>query len=269
LKDGAHFAAPILACELAAQQKINGLADEIGDGGVARSGEKAEGLVAVRVEVNLESCLHCGIILQSVITEKSKRGKASLVPEAWTSCRRGQEKGNFVSVNSASGETVPKGMQARYDEILGIVDAFCAEHLNEEYAVLCRRMAVTLARKRPSPLISGKALSWASGIVYAIGRVNFLFDKSQKPHLMASELCALFGVSENTASGKSRTIMDMLKIMQMEPHWCLPSKLAENPVAWMIMVNGYVIDVRHASREIQEEAYRRGIIPFLPDTHGG
>jgi hypothetical protein len=78
--------------------------------------------------MNLKLWSHRGIILQSGITEKSKRGKASLVPEAWASCRRAQEKGSFVSVNSASGETVPKGMQARYDEIVGIINAFCAEH---------------------------------------------------------------------------------------------------------------------------------------------
>jgi hypothetical protein len=174
-----------------------------------------------------------------------------------------------VSEKSGAAETVPKVMQARYDEIVGIIDAFCAEHLNEEYAALCRRMTATLARKRPSPLASGKALSWASGIVYAIGRVNFLFDKSQKPHLMASELCALFGVGDQTASGKSRIILDTLKITQMDPRWCLPSKLAGNPMAWMISVNGYILDARHAPREIQEEAYRRGMIPFLPETHGG
>ena len=34
----------------------------------------------------------------------------------------------------------------------GRIDQFCKEHLNEEYAVLCRKLAEKLARKRPSPL---------------------------------------------------------------------------------------------------------------------
>jgi hypothetical protein len=39
--------------------------------------------------------------------------------------------------------------------IIGMIDQFCREHLNEEYAVLCRKLAEKLARKRPSPLLHG------------------------------------------------------------------------------------------------------------------
>ena len=35
--------------------------------------------------------------------------------------------------------------------IVAMTDQFCREQLNEEYAVLCRRLAEKLARKRPSP----------------------------------------------------------------------------------------------------------------------
>ncbi len=46
------------------------------------------------------------------------------------------------------------------EEIAGLVDAFCREHLNDEYAELCRRLTEKLARKRPSPLVSGKPNTW-------------------------------------------------------------------------------------------------------------
>lgn len=97
-----------------------------------------------------------------------------------------------------------------------------------------------------------------------MGSVNFLFDKTQTPHMSASELCALCGVSKSTAGAKARVIQDSLHISPFDPHWCLPSKLADNPLAWMITVNGLIIDARHAPREIQEEAVRRGLIPSLP-----
>jgi hypothetical protein len=45
-------------------------------------------------------------------------------------------------------ETVPEAMKLRYDEIVAAIDAFCEEHLNAEYAQVCRQMAATLARKR-------------------------------------------------------------------------------------------------------------------------
>ena len=161
--------------------------------------------------------------------------------------------------------SVPKKMRAKYETIVGMTDAFCQAHLNEEYAELCRKLAATLSRKRPSPLESGRAKSWAGGIVYTIGRVNFLFDKSQTPHLGAKELCKRMGVSQGTASGKSTQIMDMLNIVQFHPEWTLPSLMDENPLAWMISVNGFIMDARHAPREIQEEAYRLGLIPYLPE----
>jgi hypothetical protein len=32
----------------------------------------------------------------------------------------------------------------------------------------------------------------------------------------------------------------------------------------MITVDGFIIDARYAPREIQEEALRKGLIPYLP-----
>lgn len=72
---------------------------------------------------------------------------------------------------SAEEPNVPRKMRERYEAITGITDEFCQEHLNEEYADLSRKMAAALSRKRPSPLESGRARSWAAGIVYALGRV--------------------------------------------------------------------------------------------------
>ena len=43
-------------------------------------------------------------------------------------------------------------------------------------------MAAKLCRKG-TPLTSGRPRSWASGIVHALGWVNFLSDPSQDPHM--------------------------------------------------------------------------------------
>ncbi|MBI5243019.1 MAG: hypothetical protein HY922_04945 [Elusimicrobia bacterium] len=45
--------------------------------------------------------------------------------------------------------------------------------------------------------------------------------------------------------------------------------LADNPLAWMITVDGIVMDARSAPREIQEEAFRLGLIPCLPGGDAG
>jgi hypothetical protein len=161
-------------------------------------------------------------------------------------------------------QSVPTSMRPLYESIVSLTDDFCRQHLNEEYAELCRRMAATLSRKRPCPLAQGHLASWACGIIYALGRVNFLFDKTQTPYMKSDELCSLFGVSPSNASAKSRKILDGLKITLLDPRWSLPSKLAVNPRAWLIQVNGFLVDARSAPREIQEEAYRLGLIPYIP-----
>jgi len=155
--------------------------------------------------------------------------------------------------------------QQAVDEIAGLVDAFCREHLNEEYAELCRRLTEKLARKRPSPVVSGKSNTWACGIVRTIGWVNFLDDKTQKPHMKLTAIDKAFGVGESTGQGKSMLIRKMFKIRQMDPEWSLRSRVKQNPMSWMIQTNGFLVDARFLKREIQEEALLQGLIPYIPD----
>lgn len=161
-------------------------------------------------------------------------------------------------------EKVPKQMQATFDAIVALTDTFCEKHLNDEYAQLARQVTTTLCRKRPSPLVKGRANTWACGIVYALGFVNFLFDKSQNPYMNAGDLCKAFGIGKSTGSAKAKEVRDLLRMTQFDPHWCLPSNMDSNPLAWMITVNGYIVDVRTMPRDIQEVAYQKGLIPYIP-----
>ncbi|KST61822.1 DUF6398 domain-containing protein [Mastigocoleus testarum] len=161
-------------------------------------------------------------------------------------------------------ENVPKAMQEKFNGIVAITDDFAKQHLNDEYAQIIRFAAAALCRKRPSPLVKGREKTWACGITHAIGMVNFLFDSSQDPHISAKEIYKWFGVSSSTGQSKSKQVRDILNIRQMDPNWCLPSKLDKNPMAWMISIDGFIIDARSAPREIQEVAYAQGFIPYIP-----
>jgi hypothetical protein len=101
-------------------------------------------------------------------------------------------------------------------------------------------------------------------VVYALGTVNFLFDKSQAPHMRADELCQRFGVSQSSGANKAKVIRDLFGMGQMDPNWCLPSQLGQNPMAWLIEVNGLIVDARSMPPAIQAEAYRKGLIPDMP-----
>jgi len=160
---------------------------------------------------------------------------------------------------------IPKSMQEKYDVIAPIITEFCEKHLNSEYSAVSLLLLEKLCCKRPSPLIKGKPNTWACGIVYAIGSTNFLFDKTQRPHMKAAELAEKFGLSQSTAGSKAGEILKLLKITTFDPRWTLPSNLGDNPMVWMFETkSGFIIDVRYVSREIQEEFFNAGMIPFIP-----
>ena len=73
-----------------------------------------------------------------------------------------------------------------------------------------------------------------------------------------------FGVGESTGQGKSMLIRKMFKIRTFAPEWTLPSRLENNPMVWMLTVNGFLMDIRLAPREAQEIAFEKGLIPYIP-----
>src|SRR5207237_9772220 len=122
------------------------------------------------------------------LTEDVKEAKAR--PGTITSLPMSDEP---LPVKAPKARPVPKPpSREEKDEILhviiGLIDQFCKEHLNEEYAVLCRKLAEKLARKRPSPLLQGSSNAWASGIVRAVGGANFLHHKGQTPYMRPTDI---------------------------------------------------------------------------------
>ncbi|HLA35152.1 MAG TPA: DUF6398 domain-containing protein [Rhodocyclaceae bacterium] len=166
-------------------------------------------------------------------------------------------------------EKVPKSIEPKFAAIVRLTDAFCEQRLNEEYRQLIHRLLGALARKRPSPLTQGKEASWAAGAVHAIGFANFLGDASQTPHCKPKIIYDFFGIAESTGQSKSKEIRNLLKIDQLSPQWTLPSRLADNPMVWMLQINGLIIDVRRAPIELQRQAFEMGLIPFVPAERNG
>ena len=159
---------------------------------------------------------------------------------------------------------IPKKFQQVFTELVELTDAFCETHLDEDYRQLCREMAAVLCQAG-SPVEKGRPASWASGIVHALGRVNFLQDPEQPTYMTSAQVAEGFGVSQGTMTVKSKIIRDELDLIQLDPDWCTPAMLRDNPLVWMLEVNGLIMDIRTASREVQELAYQQGLIPFIPD----
>lgn len=120
-----------------------------------------------------------------------------------------------------------------------------------------------LARKRPSPLVRGAPGIWAAGVIYAVGQVNFLFDPSQRPHLSADQLAERMGVVKTTMANKAALINRNLDIGIFEPGLTTPAMLEQHPLAWIVEVDGFLVDASTLPPDLQDEARHRGLIPDL------
>jgi len=158
---------------------------------------------------------------------------------------------------------VPRTLRPRVVEIVAITDELCAVCLDGEYGELGRELVARLARKRPSPLARGDVRIWAAGALYALGQINFLFDRSQQPHLTADQLAGQLGVVKTTMANKAAAIRRTLDLGYYEPGLTRRSLYDDHPLAWIVGVNGLLVDARTLPAEIQDEARCRGLIPDL------
>jgi len=167
----------------------------------------------------------------------------------------------YKDVAAALG--VAKRHRAVFAEVMELVESFCERCLNDEYRDVCQNLTVALCRSSIKFGRIGPEV-WASGIVHAIGWVNFLFDPYQKPHVEAGDIAKAFGVSHSSMIARSRTIRDKLRLIQLDPDWCVSSLMKDNPFVWVFTVDGSLMDMRVAPRAVQEQAYEMGIIPYIP-----
>ena len=120
---------------------------------------------------------------------------------------------------------------------------------------------------RNTPTWPGRPLrSWRASDhhLYAVGQVNFLFDRSQEPHTTPDELSAAFGVSKSTMSSKAKQVRDLLKMGHFSAEFQRAARIAQNPAIWFVQVDGMIVDARSIPVELQVEAYRLGVIPYVP-----
>jgi Domain of unknown function (DUF6398) len=159
---------------------------------------------------------------------------------------------------------IPTAMRPAAEAIIALTDEVCADLLDEEYASLVRRVVAKLARKRPSPIQSGRAPTWAGAVVYALGQVNFLFDSSTKPFATADDLSAAFGVAKSTLGAKAKQVRDLAKMDYGTAEFLREDIVDATPITWFIQVDGLIVDARQLPPPVQARAFELGFIPYIP-----
>lgn len=153
-------------------------------------------------------------------------------------------------------------LKLKEQELIQSVSFFCKEKLNDEYEQLCIKMIQKLGRKRSCPFERGNLDIWAASVVYTIGNMNFLFDKSFEPYIQSSEIHDYFGTKSSTVSAKSKLIRDLLKLAPyFDKNFSTSRMNDKNPFNKFVEVDGFLLSIESLPEEYQQmvkEARSRG-----------
>lgn len=133
--------------------------------------------------------------------------------------------------------------KVKQEKIIDMVSSFCDDKLDEEYKELSIKLVEKMGRKHDVPFKRGRLDIWASAVIYALGQINFLFDKHSKPYASPDMICDYFGTKKSTVSDKARIIRETLKIREFNEEFSTVIRLAYTPKMYIEPKSGLIIPV--------------------------
>jgi len=124
-------------------------------------------------------------------------------------------------------------------ELIRLTGEFCDNYVDDEYKQLSEKLILKMKRKRQVPFLLGRANTWAAGVVYALGQINFLFDPSTEPHVAPGDIAEYFGVAKSTVGQKAKRIRDMFDLYPWAPEFSTQLMRDHNPFKTLSMVDGF------------------------------
>lgn len=144
-------------------------------------------------------------------------------------------------------------VKQKKDALIEMTDGFADRYLDEDYKMLCRKLTDKMSRKRQVPFLSGRLEIWAAAVVYALGQINFLFDKSFEPYVSATDICNYYGTSQSTTSQKAKIIRDMFKMRYFDEEFSTERMQKENPLNEFVMIDGLVVPISTVMKVFEEK----------------
>jgi hypothetical protein len=120
-----------------------------------------------------------------------------------------------------------------------MIQAFGRKKLNDMYTDLALKLCEKIGRMRKLSIQRGRQEIWAAAIVYAIARINFLFDPTNEVYLTADEICDFFGTKKSTVGNKAGQIQKTCDVWIGDPEFSNPEiaemfTLYETPEGFII-----------------------------------
>jgi len=100
--------------------------------------------------------------------------------------------------------------QSKNQEVKSLYQSYCKEHLDNEYLKLCDKVNNDLLSVDADVFKRGKSNIWAAAMVWAVGSVNFLGDRSSEPYASLKDICDHFEANTSTVGQKAGMIREWL-----------------------------------------------------------
>ena len=160
-----------------------------------------------------------------------------------------------------------KEIKSKEKQLLDMVESFSEEHINEEYREICSNLVKKMGRKHDVPFKRGKLEIWASAVIYAIGQINFLFDKSFEPYVTPDEICDYFNTKKSTVADKARQIRDMFNIGHYDKEFSTENLKDSNPMKDMIFTGDGLIVPKSMLYEDDDDSHM-SLLGILSEKSG-
>ncbi|MGB4415365.1 MAG: DUF6398 domain-containing protein [Paludibacter sp.] len=143
-------------------------------------------------------------------------------------------------------------IKQKEQKLLEMTGVFCTQKLDDDYFQLCEKLIKKLGRKREVPFQRGKLEIWAAAVIYAIGSINFLFDKSFEPFITTDQISEYFGTKKSTVANKAQEIKDMFKMWHYDSEFSTQRMKESNPFKQMVMVDGFIVPIDTLPADLQQ-----------------
>ncbi|MEM9935626.1 MAG: DUF6398 domain-containing protein [Bacteroidota bacterium] len=144
------------------------------------------------------------------------------------------------------------------------VESFCVQHQLEELTPIATHATYLLCRTGSHILDQEAYVYWACGIMMNLLKVNGLFSRAGARTFTPKQVATLFQLSAAQGTKSANKVKSLLRMRSFDPEWQMKGRQLSSPNAWMIWFDGKLVDARKLSTDMQQKAYRQGLIPFLP-----
>jgi hypothetical protein len=132
-------------------------------------------------------------------------------------------------------------IEIKKEQLINMTEEFCDKYLDEDYKNLSNKLILKISRKRNVPFLSGRIEIWAAAVIYALGSINFLFDKSFELYATPDDICGYFDTSKSTSSQKAKFIKDMFHMHYYDSEFSTTNMKKSDPFLGLTFSNGFIV----------------------------